>query len=307
MTSFQSFLRSILFVSMITAAAMGSAQNRPRSNPALAPIEADPALPDVLLIGDSISIGYTLPVRELLAGEANVHRIPENGGPTTRGLAQIDKWLGDRKWDVIHFNWGLHDLKYVDDKAQLASPDTGHQQVPLEEYEANLTRLIERLQQTGAKLIWCSTTPVPEGAAGRVPGDEVKYNEAAARVMDKHGIPTDDLNSFASDRVEKIQRPANVHFTPEGSRTLAEEVVRHIRKALADDSPQVSLLIDPLTDSPSQRELDEIIMHHRVNEIYRRNLLDQMYRCFPGEGLDRLNTFPAAPGQDWRKLLPGSL
>lgn len=234
MAQFQSFVRAVVFVSTIASVAIVSAQNRPRTNPALAPIEADPALPDVLLIGDSISIGYTLPVRELLAGEANVHRIPENGGPTTRGLAQIDKWLGDRKWEVIHFNWGLHDLKYIDDKGQLTDPKTGRQQVPLDQYEANLTRLVERLQQTGAKLIWCSTTPVPEDAAGRVPGDELKYNDAAARVMHKHGVPTDDLYTFATERQDDIQRPANVHFTPEGSRVLAEEVVRHIRKTLAE-------------------------------------------------------------------------
>jgi hypothetical protein len=66
-------------------------------------------LPRVLLIGDSISMGYTLDVRELLKGKANVHRIPTNGGPTTNGLKNIKAWLGDSKWDVIHFNWGLHD------------------------------------------------------------------------------------------------------------------------------------------------------------------------------------------------------
>jgi len=81
------------------------------ANPAMRPIEDIPALPRVLLIGDSISIGYTVPVRELLKGAANVHRIPENGGPTTRGLERLDAWLGTNHWDVIHFNWGLHDLK----------------------------------------------------------------------------------------------------------------------------------------------------------------------------------------------------
>ncbi len=59
----------------------------------------------MLLIGDSISIGYTMPVRKLLEGKANVHRIPTNGGPTKNGIANIDNWLGTKKWDVIHFNW----------------------------------------------------------------------------------------------------------------------------------------------------------------------------------------------------------
>ncbi len=132
-----------------------------------------PDLPRVLLIGDSISIGYTLPVRELLRGKANVHRIPTNGGPTMRGLESIGQWLGDGHWDVIHFNWGLHDLKLID----------GKHQVPIEDYEKNLAGLAKTLEATGAKLIWCSTTPVPEGAAGRQTADVVEYNAMARKIM----------------------------------------------------------------------------------------------------------------------------
>ena len=53
------------------------------------------------------------PTRKALAGKANVHRAPTNCGPTIRGLEGLDQWLGDGRWDVIHFNWGLHDLKYM--------------------------------------------------------------------------------------------------------------------------------------------------------------------------------------------------
>jgi len=67
-----------------------------------APIEDRSGLPRVLLIGDSISVGYTLPVRALLKDRANVHRIPVNGGPSSRAVARLDQWIGDRKWDVIH-------------------------------------------------------------------------------------------------------------------------------------------------------------------------------------------------------------
>ncbi|MDP6354460.1 MAG: SGNH/GDSL hydrolase family protein, partial [Planctomycetota bacterium] len=73
-----------------------------RPNPALKSIEDAEGLPRVLLIGDSISIGYTLATRAQLKGKANVHRIPANGGDTRRGLQSMDKWLGEGKWDVIH-------------------------------------------------------------------------------------------------------------------------------------------------------------------------------------------------------------
>ncbi len=191
-------------------------------NPAFEDIADIPSLPRVLLIGDSISIGYTVPVRQALQGIANVHRIPTNGGPTFRGLERIEEWLGKSKWDVIHFNWGLHDLKYMPD---------GHHQVLLEQYKLNLERLVKRLKQTGAKLIWCSTTPVPEGdlRPKRVPGDEVQYNQAAEKIMKKHGIAINDLYTFAKPRLDEIQRPENVHFTDEGSTLLGKEVARQIK------------------------------------------------------------------------------
>lgn len=198
-------------------------------------------LPRVLLIGDSISIGYTVGVRNLLKGKANVHRPLTNCGPTSRGLEQIESWLktgGEgKKWDVIHFNWGLHDLKYMSkDGSNLADPNSedSHQQVPPIEYEKNMRKLVERLQKTGAKLIWRNTTPVPKGAKGRVVGDSAKYNKIAAKIMEEKGIPTDDQYSFCMERLEKIQKPANVHFTPGGSKALAEQAVKAIEKALKE-------------------------------------------------------------------------
>jgi hypothetical protein len=204
-------------------------------NPAYAKIEDDPKLPRVLLIGDSISIGYTLDVRELLKGKANVHRIPTNGGPTTNGLKNLKAWLGDGKWDVIHFNWGLHDLVYMGpDGARLVDPKTpgSKHQVPLDEYERNLRELVKQMKATGAALIWCATTPVPEGTKGRVADESVKFNAAAARVMKAEGITINDLHTHALKGPKDGQLPANVHYTAAGSKYLAEQVARSIEAAL---------------------------------------------------------------------------
>ncbi len=224
-------MRSCLLTFLLLACcAPAWAQQKP--NPVFAPIEDVAALPRVLLIGDSISIGYTLAVRDELKGIANVHRIPTNGGPTTNGLKQLDKWLGDKPWDVIHFNWGLHDLKYMNEKGTLVPVSEGKQQVSPEDYEKNLEELVTRLQKSGAKLIWCQTTPVPEGAAGRIRGDEVKYNEIATRVMTRHNIAIDDLYTVASKQLSEIQRKADVHFTQAGSEVLAKHVAAEIKKQL---------------------------------------------------------------------------
>jgi hypothetical protein len=205
----------------------------PATNPTFAPIEDQPGLPRVLLIGDSISIGYTLAVRTLLAGKANLHRPPTNCGPTKLGVAELEDWLGDGDWDVIHFNWGLHDIVRMLADGQRVDPPQGQHQVPAEQYKQNLNGLVVRLQQTGAKLIWCATTPVPAGAAARQPGEEVVYNAIAQKVMAAHSVPINDLYTYALERLEQIQLPANVHFTDAGSAQLAKPVAKHILAALA--------------------------------------------------------------------------
>lgn len=234
-------LSSFVAVSLAADPPAGKAASKPASakqsrrkapDPAMKPIEDVPNLPRVLLIGDSISIGYTLPVRELLKGKANVHRPPENCSNSGTGLAKLDKWLGDKKWDVIHFNFGLHDLKWTDEKGTYVTPDKGKQVTPLAEYEKNMRQLAEKLKKTGAKVIWCSTTPVPDGSAGRVKDAEIEYNAVAAKVASECGIAIDDLHAVAKAKQSTIQLPHNVHFTAEGSRVLAESVVGSIEKAL---------------------------------------------------------------------------
>src|SRR5262249_33825270 len=107
-------------------------------------------------------------------------------------------------------------------------------QVSLEDYERNLRTLVEKMKKTGAKLIWASTTPVPEGKLSppRKPGDDVKFNAVARKVMDENGVVVNDLYTFAASRLKGIQIPANVHFTKEGSTVLAKQVASAIEAAL---------------------------------------------------------------------------
>lgn len=228
-----------------TAQDAGAAGGKPKAapvrkvDPSLIPIEDVDGLPRVLLIGDSISMGYTLPVRELLKGKANVHRPRVNCGHTALALENLSAWLetggAGKKWDLIHFNWGLHDLKYLGpDGKTLADPaaPSSKQQVPPDQYRINLQKLVEQLKATGAILIWRNTTPVASGSAGRTVGDAIVYNGIAEGIMTTAGIPTHDLYSFALERQKELQREANVHFTDPGSEALGAEVARVILEAL---------------------------------------------------------------------------
>jgi acyl-CoA thioesterase-1 len=204
-----------------------------RINP-MTPIEEVKGLPHVLIIGDSISIGYTLPTRALLQGKVNLHRIPTNGGPTTKGLAEIEKWLKNKKWDLIHFNWGLHDLKYMGkDGTNLVPKEKGGiVQVPLAEYEKNLDKLVVRMKKSAKQLVWRNTTPIPAGSKARYVGDSVKYNQAAARVMKRHKIPTLDLFTPSKKNMKDWMKKADVHYYPHGSQALAKIVAYDVLNRL---------------------------------------------------------------------------
>ena len=163
-------------------------------------VKDDPKLPRILLIGDSVSRGYTQPTRKALAGKANVHRAPANCGPTASGLKNLDVWLGEGKWDVIHFNFGIHDRA-----------------TPAADYVKRLEEIVVRLEKTGAKLIWASTTPIPDNPAQKqTAASIVEKNVLAAEVMKKHGIPTDDLFGAMTPRLKEFQPPLDVHFTGAG-------------------------------------------------------------------------------------------
>lgn len=214
---------------MIGGAAVAQTKDaaRPKAapHPSLAPVEDAPGLPRVLLIGDSISMGYTVPVRELLKGKANVHRIPQNGGPTKNGVTNIEKWLASGKWDVIHFNWGIHDLKIMPD---------GKRQVEPDDYEANLRSLVKRMKATGARLIWATTTPIPDGPLipDRKFGKVDEYNVIAARVMQENGVQIDDLNAWITPKLADLQKRQDVHYLDAGYDYLARKVADEIERAL---------------------------------------------------------------------------
>ena len=229
--------------------------------------EPDDSLPNVLLLGDSISIGYTLKVRQILKGKANVYRpvkkvkpkkannaqpassdqtIPEPARPkvtrpenclgTNQGIKQIERWIGETKWDLIHFNFGLHDLKHVDANGRNSSKPDDPQQAAPEKYAEQLEKITEVLLTTNAKLIFATTTPIaPEtNKPLRKPEYPPVYNEKALEVMKRHGVEINDLYASCLPMLGKIQRPQDCHFNKQGNEHLANEVAQSILKRLKD-------------------------------------------------------------------------
>lgn len=217
------------------------------------PLPTGAGRPRVLLIGDSIAGGYFPHAKGMAAKRMDLSLAAEKSKvevimATPVAVKHLDEWLGDGRWDVIHFNFGLHDLKIIDPAdAGTENPHRlpvgkGKPWVGVEQYAENLRVIVQRLKRTGATLVWCTTTPVPTGAAGRVPGSEVAYNAAALEVMQAEGVQVNDLHAFIGTGEQRLAnggRPQDVHYKngDPGYKSLAREVVRAVDKALQQAEP----------------------------------------------------------------------
>jgi lysophospholipase L1-like esterase len=200
-------------------------------------IKSTKHLPKVLIIGDSIAGDYFSIVMNKLQGIAEVQtpQEPGNGGGTTNGLLYVDKWIAEAKWDVIHFNFGLHDIKHIDPETGKNSKNLNDpQQANPEQYGKNLRVIVQKLKASGAKLIFATTTPYPDklGKQMRTPGMPAVYNKIAIEIMRENDIAINDIYFYVLPRMEKLQRPKNVHFMENGSKALGEKVAQSILEYL---------------------------------------------------------------------------
>ena len=220
---------------MLATVGVAWEKDRPATPPVIPPNPSN--LPKVLLIGDSISAGYYHSVAKALEGRAVVAKSSDNGESTAVGIVKIDGWLGDTKWDVIHFNWGVWDMygwQYASDDRSPAA------------YAQRLETLVVRMKKTGAMLIWATTTPVPPKAESTmlkrwkkevvIDQDlERRYQEAALQVMKKYEVQVDDLYALLKPRRSEFQKDDNVHFSSGGSALMAKQVADCIMKKLGGE------------------------------------------------------------------------
>ncbi len=189
----------------------------------------------ILIIGDSISIGYTPHVKELLGDRAIVVHNPGNAQHTGTGLEKVVEWIGDEDWDVIQFNWGLWDLAYRNPTVNnQGNRDKINGKVTFtpEQYQTNLDSLVRIIQSaSNARLLFVTTSYVPEGEAGRFVKDGEVYNQAALEVMDKFNIPITDLYQCSKEIHPDFGTASdNVHYTSLGYRQLAKKVIEGLSR-----------------------------------------------------------------------------
>lgn len=178
-------------------------------------------LPRVLLIGDSITRDYYPGVEKRLEGKAYVARLSTSrfaGDPVL--LQEIALVLDNTKFDIIHFNNGMHGWEHTEEEYQKAFPD--------------IVKTI-RTHAPQAKLIWATTTPLkvsqPHGPTD--PSDErISERNAIGRAAIKgQDIAIDDLNALVRGHPE--YHSDNVHFNSKGIQIEAQQVAASIESLLS--------------------------------------------------------------------------
>lgn len=193
--------------------------------------------PKILIIGDSISIGYAPFVKSYFSGKALVSHNTGNAQHTGTGLLNITTWLGDENWDIIQFNWGLWDLCYRHPESkEYGNRDkiNGKPEFTIDEYTSNLDTLVSIIKKkSNAKLIFVTTTYVPKNEPGRYKSDAEKYNDAAKAVMKKHNIRVNDIYNESLDIHNKYGKgPKDVHYSEEGYEKLSELIIKFLETVI---------------------------------------------------------------------------
>jgi lysophospholipase L1-like esterase len=189
-------------------------------------------LPAVILIGDSIRMGYQAVVAGELEGTAEIWGPEQNGGNSANLLNHLDEWVLGREAAVVHVNCGLHDLRREFGSARHA--------IEPEEYARNVRQILGRLKaEFRGQVVWATTTPVNEQwhhankGFDRFAADVDEYNRLAAGIAGELEVPVDDLFSVVAEAGrDRLLREDGVHFTEAGSALLGKVVADFIRPYL---------------------------------------------------------------------------
>ena len=184
------------------------------------PPNPNPSLPNVLLLGDSISRSYFPQVTKDLVGIANVYLMASStavGDPRLpHQIAEFAR-LQNVPFALIHFNNGMHGWKYTEPQYKAALPD--------------LLTAVQALPGH-ARLIWANTTPVKSDTSDAATNARVDArNAAATAVFTTDHLPTDDLHTLMSRHRDLYQD--NVHFNDAGAALMGDQAATLIKQTLS--------------------------------------------------------------------------
>lgn len=187
---------------------------------------------NVLLVGDSIRIGYDQAVKKSLEGKANVYFPEENCRFAAYVLRQIHAYKGlikEGEVDVLHWNAGLWDCLRILGE----DPHT-----PMDIYTYYIERICIRIQKVypNARVIFATSTRVQSEKMRddfKRYNEEIEaYNEAAVAVVEKYGFEVNDLYAVSAALPPEAHSDAVHYYTPLGTEAFTNKVLSCIAPAL---------------------------------------------------------------------------
>ncbi len=184
------------------------------------PPQPDPKLPNVLLLGDSITRNYFPEVKKDLAGVANVYLMSSStsvGDPRLpRQIVEFSTMM-HVPFQVVHFNNGMHGWRYTEAQYKTAFPGLLHS--------------VAKLVKSHEALIWATTTPVRDDASSGATNPRVdERNAIATSLAQAAKITVDDQHALMMKHGDLHQD--SVHFNPEGANLQGDQVAETIKAAL---------------------------------------------------------------------------
>ena len=190
---------------------------------------------NLLLIGDSIRMGYDKSVKKSLEGRANVIFPEENCRFASYVLRYFHEYLKDIKGeniDVIHWNAGLWDcLRLFEEE-----PHT-----PIDVYAYYIERICIRIKKIcpNAHVIFATSTKVLSEKMSkdfkRYNEEIEKYNDVAVNVVKKYGFEINDLYAVSATLPEDAHSDAVHYYTPSGTEAFTNQVISFVAPALGID------------------------------------------------------------------------
>ena len=201
----------------------------------------------IVLIGDSIRLGYCKFIRESLAGVAEVLYPEENCRFTQHVYRFIADWKKAGNWgsdvDLVHWNVGLWDVLRLFGDSPLTPIDT------YADYIARIDRQL-RIHFPKAKFIFATSTNVEEEKYGkdfkRYNSDIIAYNEAAVKALSSTDTAINDLYAVTENAPASCRSDLTHFNTPDGVKLVGGRVLSVICDSLGiDASTLTDASLDP--------------------------------------------------------------
>ena len=180
----------------------------------------------VLILGDSISMGYREYVKEALQNRAEVVYSEGDGCFSKWTLWLVNNWIRvNGAPDIVHWNNGIWDM--------MVEPPLQGSFSSVEEYLHNLSRIIQVLRTSGVTDIIFATTTYPHPEKEGLDAETVtKYNAFARILMEQEGILVNDLGALVRENIPEYVCEDYLHLTEKGYRACAAKVIRAIEAYL---------------------------------------------------------------------------